>query len=176
MAEPNPLQNPELFDYITIGGVRSPGMVKLSGHDRKIDWDVKAGAGLSGASTTLKAVPLVEFTAAFFLADEQEIDAWPAFRAHVNKTVSKPTPQAMDIYHPDLAANKIKSVVLSSFGGVVHDGKGGQTITIKFQEYAPPKKKGGSPKTSLKKTTKVDPDAAALAKLAALTEQYKQIP
>lgn len=167
--EPDPINDPELYDSIELGGASSPGVVKLSGHDRKINWDVKAGAGQAGASTTLKDVPLIEFSAAFYLADGEEIGQWPAFRDLINSTISGAQPKALDVYHPDLATNKIKSVVLSSFGGVVHDGKGGQTITVKFQEYSPPKPKGGSPKPK-------DPNAAANAELAALTRQYAATP
>ena len=174
--EPDPINDPELFDSLEIGGVRSPGVVKLSGHDRKINYDVKAGKGQSGASSTLKDIPLGTFKAAFYLADEEEIGQWPAFRAHVYATVYGSTVQAFDVYHPDLAANKFKSVTLLNFGGVVHDGKGGQTITIDFQEYCPPKPKGGSANGSAAKKKATDPNAAANAELAALTAQYAATP
>lgn len=177
MAEPNPNVDEDLYKSIIIGGMFSPGQVTLSGHDRKIDWDVKAASGQQGASTTLKGIPLIEFTAAFYLADDEDFNAWPAFQAHVESTINGAAPVAMDCYHPDLAANKITSVVLSHMGGVVHDKKGGQTITVKFQEYKPPKPKGGSPNGSkAKKTAAPDPNAAANAELAALTEEYKNTP
>ena len=167
--EPDPTNDPELFDSILLGDVKSPGVVKLTGHDRKINWDVKAGKGQSGASTTLKDVPLIEFTASFYLASDEDIAEWVEFRSMVNLSVAGPKPKSMDVYHPDLAANRIHSVVLASFGGVIHDGKGGQTVTIKFQEYAPPKPKGGAPKGT-------NPNAKALAELAALTEEYRKTP
>jgi hypothetical protein len=182
--EPNPLDDEPLYDGIILGGVQSPGKCTLSGHDRKINWDVKAGAGQSGATTTLKDIPPIEFTCTFYLLrdDSQGIDDlidWPAFRELINSTVSGPKPKALDIYHPDLAANDIKSVVKASIGGVVHDGKGGQTIVVKFQEYKPPKPKGGSPngsKTKGKLPAPPDPDAEAKAQLAALTAQYQNTP
>lgn len=167
--EVDPINDPELFDHIELAGSVSPGVVTLTGHDRKINWDVKDGAGQTGASTTLKNMPLTEFTASFYLADEEDIGQWPAFRELINSTISGPKPKALDIYHPDLQSNKIKMVVLSNFGGVVHDKKGGQTIAVKFQEYCPPKPKGGSPKPA-------DPNAAANAELAALTKQYQATP
>ncbi len=173
--EVDPLNDPELYDALELGGVRSPGVVKLSGHDRKINWDIKAGKGQSGASSTLKDIPLGTFKAAFYLADEEEIGQWPAFRDLINSTVNGPKPKALDVYHPDLASNKFSSVVLASFGGVAHDGKGGQTITVEFQEYAPPKPKGGTPSGS-KAKDKNDPNAAAKAELAALTAQYAATP
>jgi hypothetical protein len=180
--DPNPIDDERLYDGITLGGIQSPGKVTLSGHDRKVNWDVKAGSGQSGATTTLKDIPPIEFTATFYLVrdDAQGIDDltdWPAFRELINSTIAGTKPKALDIYHPDLAANGIKSVVLGSFGGTVHDGKGGQTITVKLQEYKPPKPKGGSPngsKTNAK--APADPNAAANAQLAALTAEYQKTP
>lgn len=173
--DPNPIEFEDLYTSIVLGGYTSPGQCKLSGHDRKINWDVKAGSGQSGASTTLKDIPLIEFTVTLFLADKDDFDAWPFFRDLLLSTVNGPKPKALDVYHPDLATNEINSVVLSSIGGVVHDGKGGQTITVKLQEYKPPKPKGGSP-TGSKAAAKADPNAAANAELAALTKTFEASP
>lgn len=174
MGEPNPITD-ESFDFIELGGVESPGVVKLSGHDRKINWDVKAGSGQSGATTTLKDIPPISFTATIYMADDDDFDDWPEFRAQCLSTIN-PKPKALDIYHPDLDAQNITSVCLASMGGVVHDGKGGRTVVIQFQEYKPPVKKTGTPSGSASKTKTVDPNAAALAELAALTKQYQSTP
>lgn len=80
--------NPELYDTIVLAGVRSPGKVTLSGHDRKIKWDVKEGKGLVGATTTLQSVPPIEFQASFYLADEDDKAAWPAFVALIKSTIT----------------------------------------------------------------------------------------
>jgi hypothetical protein len=174
---PNPIDNEELFDAIKLGGVASPGVVKLSGHDRVIGWDVKKGAGQSGATTTRTSEDPVEFTCAFYLATAEDFAAWPAFLALARSTIAGATPKALDIYHPDLAENDIKSVVLRRVAGVVHDGKGGQTRTLVFLEYRPPKPKGGTPKGSTaKKTTAPDPNQAALDELARLTDEYQVTP
>jgi len=45
MSAPNPIDDEELFASIELGGVKSPGKVTLSGHDRKATWDVKKGPG-----------------------------------------------------------------------------------------------------------------------------------
>jgi len=171
--EPNPYDDPELFDSVELGGRRSPGKVTLSGHDNVIDWDVKVGAGTSGATTTLKSAQPTEFTASFFLADDDDFEAWPAFRDLVNSTITGKG-KALDIYHPDLAANGIKSVVKKSIGGVVHDGKGGRTIAVKFLEYKPPKPVKVTPLGSLQRDK--DPNAEAKAKLDALSAQYQATP
>ncbi len=175
---PNPFDDEDLYECIFLGGFRSPGQVKsITGHDREIDWDIKVGAGQTGATTTLKAEKPAEITVTLYLADVEEFNLWPAFRDLVESTV-KGTGKALDIYHPDLASNDIKSVVMKSIGGVVHDGKGGQTIAIKLLEYKPPKPKAVTPSGSKAnaKPKGPDPNAAANAELAALTEQYKNTP
>lgn len=178
---PNILDHEDQFNSIELAGELSPGKVTLSGHDRKVTWDVKSGPGLSGASTTIKEVPPIEFTATFYLVrdDSQDIDQWEDWNDFVEiieSTVSGAKPKAVEIYHPDLARQKppITSVCKAMVGGFTDDGKGGRTVVVKFQEYRPPKKVSGSPKGS--KSTKDDPDAAAKAELAALTKKYQDTP
>lgn len=172
--EPDPINDPDLYDSIELGGIRSPGTVTLSGHDREIDWDVKVGPGTTGGTTTLKAEKLITFTATFKLTDADDIAAWPAFRDLINSTVQGSKAKALDVYHPDLAVNGIKSVVKAAIGGVVHDGKGGQTISVKLIEYRPPKPAKVTPLAAPNKGA--DPNAAAKAELAALTAQYQATP
>ena len=168
------MNDPELFDAIDLGGATSPGTVTLSGHDDKVEWDVKAGSGQKGATMTRKGGVPIAFKAAFFLADEEQIAAWHEFRAVIESTVTG-TPKAIDIYHPDLESQGIRSVVKGTVGGTVHDGKGGQTITVTFQVYAPPVAAAGTPSGSKAKKGP-DPNAAANAELAALTKQYQETP
>lgn len=184
---PSPFDFPDLYSCIVLGGMKSPGVVTITGHDRKIGWDVKKGPGQSGASTTRTSEDPVEFTCSFYLVRDasrgvDDFERWDEFATLVYSTIAGQTPKALDIYHPNLAENDIKSVVLSSFGGAVHDGKGGVTYAIKFLEYRPAKSKGGSPNgSSTKGNTKTkiapdDPNAEALAELARLTAQYNATP
>lgn len=184
---PNPFENDDLYSCIRLGGEPSPGSVTLSGHDSVVKWDVKAGSSQSGASMSIKEVPPIEFTATFelILDPTQGIDdfaAWDKFQRLIDSTVSGATPKALDIYHPDLARNRITSVVKASVGGLVVDKNdpGRATVAVKFQQYAPPKPKGGSPKgSSTKKTDRTkapDPNAAALEELARLTRAYADTP
>jgi hypothetical protein len=169
------VDNPELYDVIVLAGKKSPGVVKITGHDRVIGWDIKKGPGQSGATTTRTSEDPAEVKCDFYLVDADEFAAWEEFLKLARTSISGATPKALDVYHPDLARNDIKSVVLKAIGGVVHDGKGGETHSLTFLEYRPPKPKGGSPKGSKSKKTP-DPDAERLAELARLTEQYKATP
>lgn len=180
---PNPIEEEDLYNCITLAGVRSPGQVTISGHDRTIGWDVKKGSGQTGATTTRTSEDPVEFTCTFSLLKDDTLgiddyESWPAFATLINSTIVGKEPKALDIYHPDLAANDIISVVLKKFGGLVHDGKGGAKIAITFLEYRPPKPKGGTPKGSATKpkTKAPDPNQAALDELARLTATYKATP
>ncbi len=135
-----------------------------------------------GASTTYKGEEVAQFTASFYLVkdpvlDLDEFEEWSAFASIIRSSLPpKGKPKALDIYHPDLAANDIKSVCKASIGGMVHDGKGGATVTVKFIEYRPAKKKGGSPSGSTSKaTTKPpDPNADLKAQVAALLDEAKR--
>lgn len=180
---PNIIVNEDLYNVILLKGVPSPGQVTLSGHDRVAQWDVKSGPSLNGATTTLKAIPPIEFSASFYLVNDfsQGIDdfaAWDEFRKIIDSTLVGSSPKALDIYHPDLAENDIKSVVKASVGGRIYDGKGGCTVVVKFQEYRQPKKSGGTPSgsTSNKGAQTPDPNQAAKDEIARLTAQYQATP
>lgn len=178
MTAPNVFDNEDLYNVVTLGGTTSPGFVVLSGHNRRVNWDVQAGPFLNGATTRFKSMPPIEFTATFYLVKDvaQGIDdfaAWPAFAKLINSTIANPrAPKALDIYHPDLAANDIKSVVKAEIGGTTYDGKGGASIAVKFQEYRPPRKWDGIPTNK----PKADPNAAAKAEVKRLTAQYQNTP
>lgn len=174
---PNPVDDEDLYDAIELAGVRSPGVVTLSGHDRVIGWDVKKGPGQAGATTTRTSEDPAEVTCSFYLATREDFEAWPDFLDLAQSSISGATPKALDTYHPDLDENGIRSFVLKKIGGVVHDKKGGQTRTLVFLEYKPPKPKGGTPKGSKTSSAKVvDPNQAALDELAKLTDQYQRTP
>jgi len=178
-ANPTPFDNPELFSSIILAGVVSPGKVTLSGHDRTVKWDVKEAKELDGASMDIKSVPAVEFTATFDLVDDPELDEfeqWDEFVEIIESTVGGKKVQAVDIYHPYLAAQRppITSVVKATVGGIVDDEKGGRRIAVKFQEYRPPKPKKGSPTGS--KTSKPDPNADVKTELSLATAAYATTP
>lgn len=142
---PNPIDNEELYDRIELAGVRSPGFVTLSGHDRKQTWDIKNADGVGGARTTYKGEQVAQFRASFYLIKDpvlgiDDFAAWDAFAVVIRTSLPKKgKPKALKIYHPDLAANDIKNVCQATIGGMTHDGKGGATVVVEFLEYRPPK-------------------------------------
>ncbi len=141
----DPENGSELWNKLRFGGMRSPGVVRLSGNDLKIGWDNQNATGTSGAITKRINEPLKEFDAEFELSNEDdgfgnsEFDEWDAFQALLESSASRDKPAALDIYHPDLARNHITAVTLASISGCALDGKGGGKIKVHFIEFRPPK-------------------------------------
>jgi hypothetical protein len=175
-----------LLRVLVIGTLTTPGSVVLSGHDRNEDWDVQAAKGSTGASSKLNGKPIARFSATFSLAGdgEDEVDdfeQWETCQRLLESTVNGPTPTALPIYHPDLARQRITEASVESIGGLVYDGKGGATVTVKFIEYRPPKKKpvakaqakGGS-RGGNSAVLADDPNAAAKRELAGLVAEAKR--
>ena len=183
----NPIDAEDLFDHIILNGVQSPGIVTLSGHDRPQKWDVKSATGSAGASTTYQGEEIAKFTATFklvkdssamtpqgailseIISETQDLDEfaeWDEFQPLLEKSLSTKPPTALPIYHPDLIRNSINIVSVEKIGGMVHDGKGGASVTVSFLEFRPPKKKGGSPKGK-------DPNADVKKELDAVVKAAK---
>lgn len=178
-----PLDDATLYDAIVLGTMRSPGVVRLSGHDRDEEWNIKKAKGTTSATTTHEGDPIGQFDAEFYLADDgygdgpSDFDLWEDFQRLIESTTNGPKPVALPVYHPDLARNRYTDVVNGGIGGMVHDGKGGAKVKVKFLEYRPPKpkppKKPGSG-TGTRIQEKPDPNAKAKEQLAALLEQARQ--
>lgn len=182
-----PYEQGDDLDFIVLGFTPSPGRVVLSGHDRWENWDIQKAKGQTGATSKLNGRDVGAFTATFYLAHDDlndsetnDFDRWEEFQRLIESMTAGPTPIALPIYHPDLARNKFTEVSSGGVGGLVHDGKGGATVAVKFVEYKPAKPKpaagakakpGASPTGAPKKP---DPNAAAKAELAALIAEAKK--
>lgn len=170
-----------LYNKLIVGTSISPGVCKPRGHDRARNWDVKEGKGQEGASSSYEGEPIGEFEVEFYLVYDpytgvDEIEEWDAFQRVLDSLTSGPAPIAVPIYHPDLARNHYTEISTATVGGMVHDGKGGATIVVKFIEYRPPKKKPPQSASAKTDTTKpdqdvYDPNAAAKQELDELLDQ-----
>lgn len=175
----SPHTHPEIFKSLIIDAVETPGVVTLSDFAFEHGWEEQTPKGSSGAHIINRGRKLGRFTASFYLVDVEEIDAWEAFQRTLTASVEGPKPRALFITHPDLLRQRVIDFVVTSIGGMQHDGKGGATVVCKFLEYRPPKPKpaakpqaaGGVRRGT---TTVNDPNAARKAELAALLEQAKQ--
>lgn len=183
-----PFFHDQAYSTIVLGGKRSPGVVKLSGHNRDKNWDVQAAKGQQGASSALNGDPIGQFQAEFYLSGigdafegPSDFELWDPFQRLIESTTAGPKPTALPIYHPDLARNGFTEVVNGGVGGMIHDGKGGAIIQVKFIEYRPPKPKPAAkaqaspsaPTAGQANATKPDPNAAAKRELAGLLDQAR---
>lgn len=171
----------DLYNAIVLGTARSPGVVKLSGHDREKQWDIQKAKGQTGATSQLQGDPIGQFTATFTLAEPEDFERWERFQFLLEQLTSGPKPIALPIYHPLLALNGFTEVSGAGIGGMVYDDLGRATVAVKFIEYRPPKPK--PPKKAQAETgvrigtttvEKPDPNAAAKAELAALLEEARR--
>lgn len=184
--------NADAYDAIILGTTRSPGKVTLNGHDRDKNWTVAKAKGQVGASSTLDGDDLGEFEATFELSGDgyneeglDELEQWDEFQRLIESTTNGPKPVALPIYHPDLARNRYTEVVNRGVGGILHDGRGGAIVKVKFGEHRPPKPKPvakavGKPYQTSATTKNVqgtktpDPNAAAKQELAGLLDRARE--
>ncbi len=167
------------WDVLIIGGKRSPGVVRVSGNALKVGWDIQNATGVSGAITRRIGEPLKEFDAEFDLSNElddlnvSDFDLWDEFQSLLESTVIPgKKPFALDVYHPDLARNRITAVTLGSIGEIVLDGKGGGRIKVHFLEFRPPKPNRPIASTKTEGDKKID---AQIKELDGLQNEWKSL-
>lgn len=169
----NPIDNPELYHSVRIGGQLSPGYCKVSGFKRAHEWDVKKGKGAKGANITFVQRPPAKGSITFYLGwfDANGIGGgdhfaeWDLFLPLLKYDPTKKAPQAVDIFHPALARVDITSVVTENVGVEEDVGDGLYAIQVDFLEYFPPPAKNatGSPTGSDANRIHVSPGGDAIA-------------
>lgn len=143
------LTSPGPWTYLKVQGQVSPGWIlagDLRGFERKFKWDVKAGKGTQGATTTLVGLEPSEGSITFSLPSEADIAAWSAFLALWRFDPTKGKGQAVVVYHPALASVQppITSLVMTKHTPVSYDDKGCGKVTIDCLEYFPAKSTGAT--------------------------------
>ncbi len=170
----SPFTHPDIYKTIVVGGKESPGTVTLSGHDNTQEWELRKAKGTTGTRLIFHGRNIMQFTATFNLADDTDRDAWVVFQKMLDATTAAGgVPKALSCYHPDLVAQGLSEVVVSSVGGVLQDPKGGATVAVKFIEHRPTKKHKPLEPVARKGTTVIDPNAALKNKLNAMLDQAK---
>ena len=171
----SPFTHPLIFKTLILGGKETPGTVTLSGHDRTQEFEIKKPKGVTGTPPVYHGRNLMQFSASFYLADDDDRDAWDVTEKALAALLPKSgRPKATSCFHPDLVSRGLSDVVVQSIGGMQHDGKGGSTVVVKFIEHLPAKKhKPTQPEARKSGKTITDPNAAAKAELNALLEQAK---
>lgn len=177
----DPFTNPQDWDYVIIGGVKSPGICKVSGFSRKNEWDLKKGKGTIGATLTFVGKPPAKGKIVWQIWTSEQYESWISFRQLLKYDPTKKSVTAIDIYYPSLDDIDIHSVVCEDLGQLEHQGNQLYTIEAEFIEYFPPPKKsavstpGGSKSTSSKtKTPGTQPDPIGDAQQAEIAKLLKE--
>lgn len=176
----DPENGAEQWNTLLVAGRRSPGTVRISGNDLKFGWDIKNADGQGGATTTRTNEPLKEFDAEFELSNEldedgvNDMERWDEFQDLLEDSSFRKAPEALEIFHPDLARNHITAAVVSLISGMSLTTGGGGKIKVHFIEYRPPKpKKAAAPaKTKTEGDKTIDAD---VAEIDALQKEWKSL-
>lgn len=183
----DPIKNPDVYDSITIAGIRSPGLAQVQSVSRSYSWDVKVGKGAFGSTTTFTGRVPAEFSVLFTLWRSAHFAQWSRLCSRLKYNPAKirynietrwvSGVDAVDIFHPSLAQLDINAVVVKKINGLTHKGKGVWNTSIEFLEWFPP------PKISVVSTPagdtplegpKVDIDIKVRQDKIALQEQMKK--
>lgn len=136
------LDQPELYDRITLAGVRAPGLATVSGGARAFEWESKKSPGTEGSTDVFKGrKPATAISVVLQFWEPEHHHAWRAFSRMLQDSVAGSTPTALDVEHPDLNANGIVSVSVNEIGQPEHDTGGISRVTFTLREYAPAKPK-----------------------------------
>jgi hypothetical protein len=139
----SPMTSPGAYDTLELGGMTVPGQPIVSGFPIVVEWDVKAGAGVDGGTTTLKGRKPAEGTVKVQFFEPWHFDTWDWIDKALRSTMGEaPTVQGLPIEHPTTRRAGVSAVVCKRLGPVVHQG--GQLYTIEFDllEFRPPRDKG----------------------------------
>ena len=164
-----PDEVPELFDVLVIAGVESPGLCTVES-SRPFDWDVKKGKGSSGATSTYqgKGLAKVKVTLRLWKDYETGVDHYGDYLTRFLPVLFDVTqdskPQAVDVYHPYLAALGISSCTVEEISTPKNNGQGVREVQIDLLEFRQPRPAGGTPGGS--KSKKDAPGNNAGAQLA----------
>lgn len=138
----SPITHATDWQYITIGGVKSPGVIAVNGirgFKRETEWDKKKGKGRKGATLTLQQVPPAEGQITFVLWLDDHFRQWIDFLPLLKyDTKSAGKNDVFTIYHPALSMLGIGAVVTKSVSPTEHVGHGRYEVVVDLIEWNDP--------------------------------------
>lgn len=141
--------DPDAYDFPSIGGERSPLLVDTAGASSPREWEEKKAAGHSGATIVYNGDGLAEFTAIFYAWTPEHFEAWAPFRQrHIAKPPGGAKPTAQDYAHPFLAELGIVAVVVKDESEWVQGEPGMFSKEVKFGQYREAEPAQAKPKGS----------------------------
>jgi hypothetical protein len=145
----SPLADATNYDIITIAGITTAtathGVVKVSGAERKYDWDEKKSAGSQGQTITYRgwglAKPKIKFQ---FWLDAQIRAFYDQLQAPMSYDAQKTAPKPWDVYHPQLFASQIYWLVTTNIGELLQEGAQLWSVTVETLEFRQPTSKNAT--------------------------------
>lgn len=167
-AAPNPLEQPEAYFRLKLGGVDLPGVIPpggVSGWAIESNYDVKKGKGSDGATITDTGDPppkgsvKTQLWRTGYGGDPNDFTDWTAFVVMLR--AARKAKKALDVVHPIINACEVSSVVVTKIGQLTDEGGGLYTVELELLKWVPqPKAAGGTPSSSQDKD-KNKPDASS---------------
>ncbi len=154
---PNPLDHPDLYDTVWIGGQESPGICDVAGAGDPRKWDKQDGQGASGATLKFQGKDLSEFEIVFKFWLSEHFEEWESFKRTLEASAAPPKTakgfalssngggKALEIRHPLLDGCGIRAVVVRDVGQLTQTADGEWSVTIKLTAWRKPKPAGGVP-------------------------------
>jgi hypothetical protein len=141
----NPIENPSIYNYFLLGGVRSPGLATIeSGGDRAMKWENQQSPLTAGAITIFKGEEISKVSYTLTLWTPEHFTAWDAFASMLRAGSKKRPPQVWDLVDPALLHAEIKSVALATLSPAPKKVAPSKwTVSVEFTEYRKPKPSGG---------------------------------
>ncbi len=139
--EPSPFDDPQTWDYLTVGGIVWSSKVIIRRARRSYKWDVKNPAGQVGQNQTFRGNQYPAFELVFYFWDTDGWLKWQDFSKAFIIDASKagsPSSLAVGIYHPSLAVLGISAIVVDDIGVAERLSDGGEySATVTVREYKP---------------------------------------
>jgi hypothetical protein len=137
----DPVSNPQAFDFVTVAGQQSPGLLKsIEGFSRDAEWQSKKGKGSEGAASTLIQLPPSKGSLIFELWTSQHFLQWATFSKLFILTVrpgASADSQALAINHPFLVDVGVTAVLPVKLHLKRHLGKGRYVVRVDLLEWVP---------------------------------------
>jgi hypothetical protein len=169
-ANCDPISQPQSWDYITIAGQQSPGLLKeIDGFERDNGWQEKKGKGSIGATLTYVQKPPAHGHLVFELWTSQHFQQWATFRQlflYNPAAGQSADSQSFSISHPSLDDVQLSAVVCKLITPIKHVGKGKYRVKVELIEFIP------TPKVSAVQTiTLTNPNPKSTMPAAGLVPQ-----
>ncbi len=165
------------LNVCTINGLVSPGRLRVSGFAQILNWEVRPGYGMTGATTVFRGRGLTPGTLLFEFWNQDQIDEWFVF-SKVFDVPQKPlgTRLALGIAHPILKAIGVETIVMTKMHQIEINQNGLWSVSVEVLEYKAPikaivKPRGAVPAVDLGGTQAKTENQIALAQV---TEEAKR--